>query len=467
MTSQLAAATGREGFWVVTGGAGLLLVALAPLIRGGNRGVALVVLEGLGLLVLALLGWALVQGRLQGVWGEGWRRWALWLLVASPLWVGVVQLLPLPPALWQALTGRAPYALALQALGEADVWRPLSLTPDATWVSVLAGIPLVALFMLGLSAPRRWLHRLLVVGLAGAFLQAALGLAQLGPYPVLHAGAEFAGVIGTFANSNHLAGYLAMSLPLVVWQWQQARGGVDRAGLWVWLWPLVGFVMLLTVLAGQSRAGLVVAVVAGCGALLLCGRASQRWDWRWRLGGFAVALALALAALGTRGLQRFAGQNLDADGGLRLEVALATLRAAGDFWPAGSGWGSFAGVFLGYQPLSIGTVLVPHAHSDYVQWLLEGGAAGALCMGLAAALLVARAGQLGRQLARAGRLADDDLRAVAAGLGLLALLLHLWVDFNARIPALGMYGTFLAAVFLRPLVQSHSLERSAVRAWRS
>jgi hypothetical protein len=58
-------------------GAGVLLVVLAPLIRGGNRGVALIGLEWLGLLVLAGVVLAGVQGGLREAWGSGWRRWAL------------------------------------------------------------------------------------------------------------------------------------------------------------------------------------------------------------------------------------------------------------------------------------------------------------------------------------------------------------------------------------------------------
>jgi hypothetical protein len=39
----------------------------------------------------------------------------------------------------------------------------------------------------------------------------------------------------------------------------------------------------------------------------------------------------------------------------------------------------------------------------------------------------------------------------SCGIGLLAVLLHSWVDFNLRIPANAMLAAFLLGVLLRPL----------------
>jgi O-antigen ligase len=443
--------------------AGVLLVVLAPLIRGGNRGVALIGLEWLGLLVLAGLVLAGVQGGLREAWGSGWRRWALGLLLTSPVWLGVLQLVPLPPALWSALPGRELYVGVLDGLGLAsDGWRPLSLTPDATWASVLAGIPVLACLWLGLAVGQRQLQGLLKLWLLGALLQALLGLAQLGPFPALHAGSFFKGVIGTFANSNHLASFLAMCLPLVVWQWRRSLDGHghgghgDTAG---WLWAATGFVLLLAVLAGQSRGGLGTALLATAGAVLLMpGGALRRWKLRWRVGVLALALLAGLATVGTEGLRRFEGQALESDASMRQQNFAATARAAAEFWPAGSGMGSFAAVFPRFQPAVAEGGAVDHAHSDYVQLLMEGGLPAALLMALALALLLARAAQLARRLAQ-GRLQAQEQLALAAGFGLLALLLHAWVDFNLRIPALAMLGAFLAGVYLRP--QPSQRERQA------
>ncbi len=57
------------------------------------------------------------------------------------------------------------------------------------------------------------------------------------------------------------------------------------------------------------------------------------------------------------------------------------------------------------------------------------------------------------------RLLDELIDAPAllqasCGLGVLAVLLHSWVDFNLRIPANAMLAAFLLGAFLRPLGQT-------------
>jgi hypothetical protein len=57
---------------------------------------------------------------------------ALWALTAALVLIPVLQLAPLPPALWQALPGRLQEMRSLDLIGEENSWRPLSLVPDAT-----------------------------------------------------------------------------------------------------------------------------------------------------------------------------------------------------------------------------------------------------------------------------------------------------------------------------------------------
>lgn len=69
---------------------------------------------------------------------------------------------------------------------------------------------------------------------------------------------------------------------------------------------------------------------------------------------------------------------------------------------------------------------------------------------LALVMLGAQVRRLVRQINEGQGFRREHETMVAAGLGLLALLLHAWVDFNLRIPALAMLGAFLCGVFLRP-----------------
>ena len=278
-------------FWI-----GGLLLWVAPLFRGGNRWAVLIVLEWLGLLVLLSLSLAWAQGS-RTAWGNGKGRWGILFLAGAPLWVALFQLTPLPLALWEALPGRAFYQSLLSSLGiTTSGWRAASLTPDATLVSVLAGIPIVACLALGLSCTPDQLRLLRRLCIGSALAQAMLGLAQLGSAGTLHFGSLFTGVIGTFANANHLAGFLAMTLPLVVMELQRAlRDGSEgkRSSNAAWLWGLVMFVMLTAVLAGQSRTGLVVALLVTVGALLLLpGQWGRRISLRWRASALVLAMLL-------------------------------------------------------------------------------------------------------------------------------------------------------------------------------
>ncbi|MDO9604893.1 O-antigen ligase [Hydrogenophaga sp.] len=439
----------------LTLGAGVLLIVCAPLIRGGNRHVALMVLEWLGLAVLLGVGLRSLV-RPAGAWGHGTERRGLLVLAAAPLWVALVQLLPLPMELWAALPGRAFYLDVLAAVQAPDaLWRPASLTPDATWAAVLAGIPLVACFALALTRTPAQLKTLTRVWIGGAVAQALLGLAQLGPFPALYFDSLFTGVIGTFANRNHFTSFLVMTLPLVVLELRDAlrhRQGQDhRLGHAGWLWGVVLFVLVVAVLAAGSRAGIATGVLVTLATvLLLPGPRGGQLGLPWRLGGLAALVLLALGAVGLDWLGRFAGSTVVADSAFRQLLAARTWTAALEFWPLGSGLGSYAGVFPRFQPAEV-SGFAPHAHSDYVQLLMECGLMFVVMTALALWLLGRRVRWLAASARTPHGLNRPQRQMMVCGLGLLALVLHAWVDFNLRIPATAMLGAFLLGALLRPL----------------
>lgn len=430
--------------------AGVLLVFAGPLIRGGNRHVALMLLEWLSLLVLVgLLHWATRQSHSR--WGAGKERMALIALVTAPLWVGVLQLMPLPPSVWAVLPGRAEWAGWMPDAGAmtSDAWHPMTMVPDATWSSVLAGLPVAACFGLALTVSARQLRGFARLWIAMATAQAVMGLLQLGPLPGLRFDSFFGGAIGTFANNNHFASFIVMTLPLAVMELRRSLYEADnrRQQRAAALWGVVLFVLLSAWLAAGSRGAMATGMLVLAASWLVLPVSRESELARWQTAGFLAVLLLALAAVGLDGVGSFFGERLVDDASVRSLVRDATWDAATEFWPVGSGLGTFGAVFAHYQPATIAE-FVPHAHSDYVQLLME---LGVLALPLAAAALYVGMRRI-RVLWTAVRnstLDDEGRRLAACGLGLLALLLHVWVDFNLRIPANAMIGAFLAGAFCR------------------
>ena len=448
---------------------GLLLLLASPLMRGGNRHVALIALEILGIAVLAAL-WA--RFNLAGIRPRsGHTRQPLLVpLLMSPLLVAVAQLAPLPAAWWEAQPGHAVYAEALEALGlRLASWRPLSVSPEATTASLLAAIPLVAAFLLAYLATLQQLRVMARAVVVIAFLEVALGLLQAsgGQHSPLFFGVMTYGPpVGTFANRNHFANYIAMALAAYIWLAYEAarkarQSRASRARLpgaftsrhVLAIWTSGGLVLVLGIVLSRSRGavlfGLSMAGVAlAVAAFRLIGLA-RGWRFAAALGAVLVIAATALVGF-DQATSRISAEQLAGSASFRGELALTSLRGAWAFWPWGSGWGTYDLAYQRFQPATL-PVYPNHAHQDYVELLFEGGmffvliAAGFLWMGGRRALLLARTALRERTLDR------DAMAATLCGLGLLGLLLHSLVEFNMRIPANAILGALLAGAYLRPL----------------
>ena len=89
------------------------------------------------------------------------------VVLAALFVLPLLQLIPLPPSVWTRLPGRAPFAATYEQLGLALPYLPISLKPQATWISVLGatswrcGVPGDTRASTRAPAqPQRHLHRL-------------------------------------------------------------------------------------------------------------------------------------------------------------------------------------------------------------------------------------------------------------------------------------------------------------------
>jgi O-antigen ligase len=408
-------------------------------------------------------------------------RWELAFcaaLVAVPL----VQLVPFPPLIWTALPNRQAVAGAFELLGGRVPWMPISVSPEATWLSAVSLIPPLAIFLgtLLLSYRERRLMSLVVlsIGVVSVFL----GLVQVaqGPSSSLRffTFTNPTEAVGFFANRNHLAALLyALTLLGACWAidaafaaaatWDRRR--YDGPAIVV---LVASFTLLIILVSAQamarSRAGLALTMLAvfAAFALVYSDRRATGDDPRAlsrvtpaKLLLFATTLAILFSVQFTlyRVMERFGSDPLE-DG--RISFARSTIEAARAYMPFGSGVGTFVpvyGMFEKPQDAMI-NAYANHAHDDILEAWLETGVLGIALMGLFAAWLARRSVTAWRR-APPGMREIDLLLARAATVIVVLLLLHSSVDYPLRTSAMMAVFAFACALLVDPTGEPDSEPR--------
>ncbi len=129
----------------------------------------------------------------------------------------VLQLIPLPPSIWQSLPGREPLALGFTTLGYPLPSMPLSWAPYRTLESSYALLPPLAVLLAILALREHSERSIGTIVIAGALLSVLLGALQTasaGPdsWFYLYKSASPTAV-GLFANRNHMATLLLTAIP--------------------------------------------------------------------------------------------------------------------------------------------------------------------------------------------------------------------------------------------------------------
>jgi O-antigen ligase len=406
--------------WLLPG-----LIAVALLFGGGG---APAPLPGLIVELAALA--ALVAALWLGPGDTPWPRRAL-VFAAALLALPLLQLVPLPPALWRALPGRATEAAALDLIGAGGRWMAWSVSPPRTLASLLALlVPAIALVLAARASPRRRRPALVAVAAIGG-LGVVVGAAQLagGDSGVLRFYAEsHAGYLTGFqANRNAEADVLLIAmLALAALDAGAPQGSRPRrAVVWAGL-ALFGVGVLLT----GSRAGIALGVAVAGGIVVWRARAVlQRPGARAKLAlGFGAIAALASLLVGNDVARRMAARFAQG-GDPRPELWTDTLYAIGQYWPLGSGLGTFVPVFVAAERLEVVDPSRPNrAHNDFLELALEAGAPG---LALLASLAAWLAWRWASRMRGAGSPAERA-ELVFAGGTLALLALHSVVDYPLR-----------------------------------
>ena len=347
---------------------------------------------------------------------EGVRSYQVifWLLISLSIWA-VLQIVPLPPEVWRGLPGRGAIASLDKEIFEEAVWRPFSLAPEMSRAS-LSGllVPMAALFLAAATQLRRTalLSMVMALGVANVlmgFAQIAGGSgASLRIYRINNLG----GPTGIFANENHSAAFLAVIL-LVIARLVIASVEAKRAAWRLYAGVFAVGLTLLSILVHGSRAGIVMGLFASLAILLMfwkalpsfglgVGRKSSRskkgasnfQNWgRYVFGALGIVfLGLIIVFLSMERVPGFADFSAaDSTDDLRWSLIDPLLVMAKEFWLFGTGFGTFASVYMQFEPIGLAkSSYVNQAHNDFLQLIIEGGAIAVLLFAILI-IFVARA----------------------------------------------------------------------------
>jgi O-antigen ligase len=298
-------------------------------------------------------------------------------------------------------------------------------------------IPAIAMVcgMLRLRAyAPQWLAVALIAGtLAGIALgamQVVSSSVQVSPL-YLYEDTSVGRAVGFFANADHMATLLVITLPFLAATASAARGAnVQRYSAVVSIAIGLAIVIGVGVALNGSLAGYVLMppVIAGSALVVIRARRNVRVGIMVLAAVLFLGSVIAVEATAIGG-ERI-GQHTTAAVQSRAELLSTTTRAVFDFLPWGSGLGSFQRVYPLYEtPKLVTTTYVIHAHNDYVEVALELGALGIVLMTLFLAWW-------GAAVWRAWRTAESAPFVRAAAIASAAILAHSLVDFPLRTSAI-------------------------------
>lgn len=288
------------------------------------------------------------------------KRHAILAVGCSVVFLLGLQLLPLPfgaPSIGGGIKADGS-EIGLLASG----WAPISRSPQATWAAAASLLVPFAIFAGAVQLnlrDRLALNWMLLVWGAVALFLGFLQVAQ-GPESALrfYDVTNPAEAVGFFANRNHFAAHLYVTLVLgAVWFAGAVThiSSVDAMKSRSLLWFTLAAVLLIAVVAGlamaRSRAGLILAIAALIGIVFMVGRhgghESEGSRRTFTVGRISVVVALFAVLFASQlGLERMLPRfHHSVAEDTRMQLSQQTFKTAIDALPFGTGIGSFVPVY--------------------------------------------------------------------------------------------------------------------------
>ncbi|MEP2987427.1 MAG: O-antigen ligase family protein [Parasphingorhabdus sp.] len=329
-------------------------------------------------------------------------------IVGALLMLTILQLVPLPPSIWTGLAGRQVFADIAVFAGIEQPWRPLSLSPSQTMNSLFSLTVPIAAIMLYLNLDQSYRKRAVTVIIVLCIISALWSIFQLVGPPrsslYLYRISNYGAGVGLFSNRNHQAVLLATAVIMLGWYAGCQKPNIKMSTLRYYGSIAMIIVCVPLIFVTGSRAGLLLMAPGLILAMFFIyfGQFSSRNPAQHsaprkrkanptlsRRGVFFASIfaVVGIAILSVIFSRSLAYDRLFGEGGigeLRIQVLPTLLIMVGEYMPWGSGFGSFESVYKIYEPLELlGPNYLNQAHNDWVQFLIEGGAAAILLAAVA------------------------------------------------------------------------------------
>jgi O-antigen ligase len=451
-------------FWLLAS-----FLALTFLVGGGSRAdiMSLTILRPLSVLVFGVGVWALNGAQIA-------QFKFLFAYALSVLVITALSLVPLPPMIWSSLPGRELLSEIDRAAGLGAVWRPFAMVPSGAWNAFYALFTPLAVLVLGVQLGREERHQMLWLFLGFGILSGLLGMLQVVGAPdgllYFYSITNNGSAVGLFSNRNHAAIYLACMFPMLAVYASTGLRTIEQARFRAWMAIGVGAAIIPLLLVTGSRGGILVGLLGIVSAALLFRRPEivqrakrkvAKFNLAYVFGGLAVVglgLVTALFAR-ARALERLLATEQSEDG--RLQIWDSVARIAWKYFPAGSGFGSFAEVYQSDEPFQL---LSPdytnHAHNDWLEVSMTGGALGVF-------LLLTAVAAWGRQSISAWQRPDGGSSGTAlarmASVLLLMFAAASVADYPLRVPSMMCVATMCAIWLADPVSMSGAIRRSETK----
>jgi len=360
----------------------------------------------------------------------------------------LLQLIPMPPQFWHMLPAREIVVKIDKLVGLESQWRPISITPSETWNSVYSLFVPLTVLLFGIQLDQEQKKSLLPLILGLGIFSGLWGILQIsgdpnGPaylYRITNNGSS----VGLFANRNHAAVFLTILIPmLAVFVSVQTKKSANRRARIVAA-IAAGAIVIPLILVTGSRAGLILGVVGLISAPLVfrkpkyanTQKARTHRLSKWQASGVAI-LGMGLVAATIAMSRAPALSRLMEDKGLegmRLSTADIVFELAWSVFPLGSGYGSFVDMYKVVEPDDLlGPTYFNHAHNDWLELFLTGGAPAVLLLMVVLAACFRQAYYIFRQ----SIFSNDAIIYGRLGFIILCVLgLASVVDYPLRVPSL-------------------------------